>query len=127
MGRAEKAHGTINGQDIVFTHREGNRWETEIPWSDDGEYVTEIYTEDEAGNVGYLCTILFIISGHKLRGYIVPRGFAASVKDNNYSGMPTIQEFFANLQERRTEIKVSEKKYRAEVMERGYTIEHTVC
>lgn len=127
MGRVTKSYGTANGQTIIFTHREGNRWEAEIPWAYDGEYVTEIYAEDEAGNVGYLCTMLFIISGHELWGYIVPRGFTGSVKDNQYSGMPTIQEFFADVAKRETEGCIEETKYQAEVQEGGYKIERVIC
>lgn len=80
-----RAWGTANGQEVIFTRVEGDRWEVTVPWTDDGEYIVEIYAEDEAGNRAYACTLLFVISGHELRAHVVPRGYLAEVKGGGYT------------------------------------------
>ena len=123
----ERVYGTANGQTILFDRTEGGRREATVPFCDDGEYVAEIYADDTAGNTGYMCTMLFVISGHELRGYIVPRGYRAEVKIKDYTGFQTIQEFFAKLKKMYFKIEVKVDEYTCETAEWGYKIERIIC
>lgn len=122
-----RAWGSANGQMILFVHTGGDRWEATVPFDDDGEYIVELYAEDNAGNTGYLCTMLFAISGHEVRGYIVPRGFNATGNTHDYTAYPSMQELGAVL--RRAEITADPEKHKyiLEIQEGGYKIERTVC
>ena len=77
--------GNINGKLLEFTTAENDRWEVSFPANPDGEYVVEISAVDDAGNRGYLCTMLFAVSGHSVRGYVVPRGFSGTAAMCEYS------------------------------------------
>lgn len=104
-----RAYGTANGLTISFERTTGDHWQATVPWEDDGEYAVELFAEDEAGNTAYLCTVLFVISGHELRGYIVPRGYAGAGGTTGYGG------------------NIGKVEYQGTVKEGGYTIERTVC
>lgn len=119
-------YGKANGTEITFSRKEGGTWEAQVPWTEDGEYAVELYAYDDAGNIGYACTMLFVISGHELQGYVVPRGFSGTGDSNDYKGLPGLQEFLGNIQSTSFEGKV-EKEYTAELQEGGYVIERTVC
>ncbi len=56
-----RVYGSTNGVDIVFTPLGDDRWECVVPKFPSGEYVVDLYAEDEAGNVGYAATMLFIV------------------------------------------------------------------
>lgn len=57
-----RVYGSANGVDIVFTPIGDDRWECAVPKFPSGEYVVDLYAEDEAGNIGYAATILFIVN-----------------------------------------------------------------
>ena len=57
-----RVYGKADGVDVTFYHVEGDIWKTDVPWKEDGKYIAEIYTEDDAGNVSYLCDMLFVVS-----------------------------------------------------------------
>ena len=96
----KKAYGKANGENIIFTHDTGDVWKVDVPWTDDGKYLAEIWTEDEAGNVSYLCNMLFVISGHELQACII------------------VDEKNADMEQ---------EKYQVELIEGGYEIEHCIC
>lgn len=127
MAGVMEAYGIANGVRIGFTHQKGDTWTADVPWTEDGEYTAEIYARDEAGNVGYLCTMLFVISGHEMQGHIVPGGFSGAVNDCGYSGLPTISEFFGELQNHGFSGDRKEKEYQAEMQEGGYEGECVIC
>ena len=126
MARISRVYGEANGQSITF-EQEGDVWKADVPWSDDGEYATSIWAEDEAGNTGYICTVLFVISGHELQGYVIPRGYAGSGSSLNYAGLPTISEFLGNMYMQEFFMQKKEKRYQASVQKGGYGIERIVC
>lgn len=113
-----QVYGKANNFNIVFNQVVGNRWEAGLPDVADGEYVVEMFAEDDAGNVAYFCTMLFIISGHKVMGYIVPAGFEGEVRDRNYEGLLDIKDMLATL---------NKKKYSVNILERGYVLNATKC
>ena len=57
-----RVYGSANGVDIVFTPIGDDRWECAVPKFPSGEYVVDLYAEDEAGNVGYAVTVLFVVN-----------------------------------------------------------------
>ena len=57
-----RVYGSANGVDIVFTPIGDDRWECAVPKFPSGEYVVDLYAEDEAGNVGYAATVLFVVN-----------------------------------------------------------------
>lgn len=58
-----KIYGTANGMDIVLTpvEEDENVWQCEVPASASGEYVVDLYAEDDFGNKSYTATVLFSI------------------------------------------------------------------
>ena len=57
-----RVYGSANGVDITFTPIGDDRWECTVPRVPSGEYVVDLYAEDEAGNIGYAATMLFIVN-----------------------------------------------------------------
>lgn len=57
-----RVYGSANGVDITFTPIGDDRWECIVPRVPSGEYVVDLYAEDEAGNIGYAATMLFIVN-----------------------------------------------------------------
>ena len=85
-----RAYGSANGSKIILTREEGDRWEAVVPFDKDGEYVVEFFAEDEAGNVGYMCTILFAVSHHRNAGvHRTERIYRVRKKMQQYSLFPT--------------------------------------
>ena len=93
----KQVYGESNGQSILFSRTEGDRWETTVPFVDDGEYVVELYAEDTAGNTAYLCSMLWAISGHELVSYLVPRGFDGTAANLQTGMLVDLQEFMAEV------------------------------
>lgn len=122
-----RAYGTVNGSQIILTPAGGDRWEAAVPFDEDGEYVAEFFAEDEAGNTGYLCTILFAITGHTMQAYIVPRGYKASGRKEDYTAYPRLDGMTAALKKRYFEIEWFRTGYTLETKKGGYTIEYAVC
>lgn len=94
-----RVYGKLNGTDIEFDYDAArDRWEVPAPGDEDGEYVVEVYAEDEAGNSAYKCTILFEVSGKKIRCKIIPHRYIVEdlksndmhteSKTNNYTVIP---------------------------------------
>ncbi|MDO5539398.1 MAG: PF13754 domain-containing protein [Eubacteriales bacterium] len=123
-----RVYGNANGQTVIFTHVQGDKWEAIVPFDEDGEYVVELWAEDEAGNIGYACTMLFVISGHAVQGYIVPHGYQGGGTVQDYSGFPTLSEFIGKLG-RQMSFAADLKKieFTTQLEEGGYTIERAVC
>lgn len=57
-----RVYGSANGVDITFTPIGDDRWKCAVPKFPSGEYVVDLYAEDEAGNVGYAATVLFVVN-----------------------------------------------------------------
>ena len=95
-----RVYGLANGTEVIFSHAQGDAWEIPVPWTEDGKYIVEIFAEDEAGNTSHVCKVMFVISGHEIRAYVMDMG------ENETVGTG---------------------KYHAELIERGYEIERCVC
>lgn len=105
-----RVYGKANNAEIIFTHIKGDRWETTVPWTADGEYIVELMADDEAGNTAYVCSVLFVVSGHEFNGYIIPRGYSLTeTKNCDYSGLANMQDYFGD------------------IVKGGFSIERQIC
>ena len=60
-------YGKCDGQTIIFSKNEKTgRWETAVPFNQDGEYVVELTAVDDCGNESYYATLLFAVDTTKL-------------------------------------------------------------
>lgn len=122
-----RVSGRANGTEISFEQRDRDGWEATVPGNLEGEYIVELYAENDAGNRTYVCTTLFIISGHEVRGYVVPRGFSAEAGIKDCTGLPTITEFLGSLLKKGFFGQAKMDGFTSTVEKGGYTIERTVC
>lgn len=54
--------GNCNGYNITFKYNQTTGWwDTTVPMSAYGDYVVELWAEDDAGNVGYYATVLITV------------------------------------------------------------------
>ena len=71
-----RVYGKVNGREIELEYDQTrDRWQVPVPGDQDGEYVIEIYAEDEAGNRDFKCLILFEVSGKQVRCKIIPHRY----------------------------------------------------
>ena len=70
-----RVYGRANGAEIIFTRKEGDLWQTEVPANLEGEYIVDLWAENDAGRTSYVCRALFAISGHKLKVTVLERGY----------------------------------------------------
>lgn len=85
-----RVYSTCNEFDIEFSKREGSDleiWDAIVPASPDGIYVCEIYAESSSGMSAYAATVVFLISGHDVRGKLVPRGFHIENDNLEYNSL----------------------------------------
>lgn len=121
-----RAYGSVNGNNVILS-LDGDRWKVAVPFEEDGEYVTELYAEDEAGNIGYMCTILFVVSHHEMKAYIVPRGYVAGRAYKEYEAYPILGKMTAKLKARRFGAGMLQRGFAARIQKGGYTVEHIIC
>lgn len=120
--------GTADGKEILFERASGGLFQTVIPLNEKGECAVEVYAQDDAGNVSYAATMLFMASGHEMRCYLVPRGFAGKVEDLGYTAQVDPYAVFAGiLQGSHAAEVVPERQYTSELQEGGYTVECKLC
>lgn len=80
-----RVYGSSNGVSIVFTPLGDDRWNCAVPSAPGGEYVIDLYAEDEAGNIGYTATILFIVDAKHLTFKIKFIRFSENAKMRHFS------------------------------------------
>lgn len=119
--------GKANGFDIIFTHIQGARWETTVPSNLSGEYVVEIFAENDSGNSAYVCKMLFIICGHELQAYVLENGYLGEIQTNQMTSQVSIGEFLANVLENGMSASPEKTEYTVIPRGRGYTIDQAVC
>ena len=100
-----RVYGKADGAEVIFYHETGDIWKVDVPWKSDGKYITEVFAEDEAGNVAYLCKMLFVISGHELQASVLPDEKKAALDPD----------------------KEKHPEYRIEIQKGGYEIECCIC
>lgn len=122
-----RVSGRANGTEISFEQKGRDGWEAAVPGNLEGKYTVELYAQDDAGNQTYVCTTLFIISGHEVQGYVVPRGFSVEAGAKDYTGFPTVSEFLGDILQRGFLQKIQEAGFASAVEKGGYTIERAIC
>lgn len=80
-----RVFGRVNGFEVSFEHQGGDWWNVTVPSNLEGEYIVDIYAEDEAGNIARKCKMLFAICGHELRAYVLDSGYRAQLKEGGYN------------------------------------------
>lgn len=104
-----RVYGRANGTEITFTHAGGDIWTAQVPSNLAGEFVVDLWAENDAGQTAYVCKVLFAIHGHELQVSILDRGF---------SGKLSLCGLIAELEK---------KCLSAELKKGGFTVEHKVC
>lgn len=84
-----RVYGSSNGVEIVFTPLGDDRWNCAVPSVPSGEYIIELYAEDDAGNIGYTATILFVVDAKHLTFKIKFIKFSENAKMRCFSLDPT--------------------------------------
>lgn len=59
--------GKIDGNDVVFTHGEGDKWNVTVPLSTAGQFIVELWAEDDAGNRAFFAKVLITFDPRTLR------------------------------------------------------------
>ena len=88
-----RVYGSCNEFPIEFERRKESDqeiWDAIVPASSNGTYVCEIWVESSSGMSSYAATVMFIISGHKIRGTLVQRGYDA---ENNTIQFDSLLDF----------------------------------
>ena len=71
-----KLWGKADQFDLVFSNHGNNRWTAIVPADmEDGQYIVELYAEDDFGNLGYWTGILYISNSANVAVRIVADKF----------------------------------------------------
>lgn len=62
-----RVYGTSDGVEIIFTPSEDGFWKCAVPVAEDGQYIVDLYAEDEVGNTSYFATVLFTVDAKHLK------------------------------------------------------------
>ena len=109
-----RVYGTCNEFDIEFSKREGSDleiWDAIVPASPDGIYVCEIYAESSSGMSAYAATVVFLISGHDVKGKLVPRGFHIESDNLEYNSLLNKYQMKGELDQREFESETKNAEY----------------
>ena len=84
---------------MIFKKRDGDLevWDADIPADKDGRYIVDIYAEKDNGLTAYVATVYFLISGHEIKGKLVPRGFDADVENVEYNSLLDVENLIGEL------------------------------
>lgn len=59
-----KVYGKLNDQEIILEQIEDDEWKVKVPRVREGRYYIDLFALDEAGNVGFLATALFVVDAN---------------------------------------------------------------
>lgn len=79
-----RVYGHVEGVEVIFTPAGNDTWNCTVPKVPDGEYVVDLYAEDEAGNIAYTATILFTIDTKHLKFHVKFLHYDASAKTRDF-------------------------------------------
>lgn len=122
-----RVFGKADGFDVIFERQEGDTWMITVPSNLEGEYAVEIYAEDDAGNISFLCVMLFAICGHELRASVIGRGFTGKEWYRGMACEVNTRELIASVAVGKIVVEQENTPYEAELKKGGYAIERTVC
>lgn len=92
-----RVFGTVDGVEVIMQYVQGDVWQVPVPLDQDGEYVVEVITEDEAGNRSYLARMLFCVDSGNLCVHIIPDPYHAELLDSLYKASLIPSKFYAEL------------------------------
>lgn len=94
-----RVYGNANGFNINFTRKDSDLevWECDVPADKHGRYIADIYAEKDNGLTGYIATVYFLISGHEIKGKLVPRGFTSDTDNIEYVSLLDIEQVMGEL------------------------------
>ena len=95
-----RVYGSCNEFNIEFQRRDGSDqeiWDAIVPASEDGTFVVEIYVDSSSGMGTYAATVMFVISGHKLKGILVPRGYDGGRENVEFESLLEIDQLMIEL------------------------------
>lgn len=113
----KRVYGKCDSKDIIFFfNSESGLWETTIPRDADGEYIVEIYAEDEAGNTSFFAKMLFTVSikGLCLSARIVEIGADYSISD--VEALFNLPKYRTSIREYHFDMITKMRTYNAEVV-----------
>lgn len=91
-----KLVGSIEGQEIVFSRKEGDIWETSIPSSENGVYILELTAVDEAGNTSFIAKYVVTIDTTALRVTLEPFPWDSEVVLSDYFACCYLSDYFSH-------------------------------
>ena len=59
--------GKIDGNEVVFRRGEGNGWKATVPLTTAGQFIVELWAEDDAGNRAFFAKVLITFDPRTLR------------------------------------------------------------
>lgn len=76
--------GKVQGQDVIFTHVQGDDWEAVIPPSLNGIYIVELTAYDDGGNVSYTTRYIITIDLDALYVRLEPYPYRAGILPDSF-------------------------------------------
>lgn len=91
-----KLVGSIEGQEIVFSRKDGDIWETSIPSSENGVYILELTAVDEAGNTSFIAKYVVTIDTTALQVTLEPFPWDSEVVLSDYFASSYLSDYFSH-------------------------------
>ena len=85
--------GNVDGKEIIFSKDSGGFWSAAVPKDMKGEYIVEVLAYDEAGNVAYSASMIFIVDPFTLEVKMVPVQFASRVLNEGYKKKTAVSDY----------------------------------
>lgn len=94
-----RVFGRVDSRDVEFIQGPGGSYSVAVPFDTDGEYVAEIYAEDEAGNISYITKMLFQVRNGQLRISLPGNLYKTMVSGPAYSLIPLPGQYTVRVRE----------------------------
>lgn len=91
-----KLVGSIEGQEIVFSRKDGDIWETSIPSSENGVYILELTAVDEAGNTSFVAKYVVTIDTTALQVTLEAFPWDSEVVLSDYFASSYLSDYFSH-------------------------------
>lgn len=92
-----KVWGHVEGVDVIFYPLENDTWTCRVPKTLDGEYIVDLYAEDDCGNISYAATVLFTVDAKHLTFTVKVLNFSTNFNTDKYSVVGKTRDFAMNV------------------------------
>lgn len=75
-----RVFGKANDFEIILEKKANDRYEAKLPGVVDGQYIIELWAEDEAGNKTYVAKAMILVKAGKLKICLLPDHTHAQIK-----------------------------------------------